>query len=112
MKILRNGKIPLQRMMKKISDFCNNLISSILILADFINLFSVFLLMLLVFFVDNHVAKCGYISCISIFVTFIYYLKLNYNYFENHFFQINDLICMFFWCVISAYWFSSFLIAM
>ena len=99
-------------MMKKISDFCNNLNSSILILADFINLFSVFLLMLLVFFVDDHVAKCGYVSCISIFVTFIYYLKLNYNYFENNLLKINDFICMFFWCVISAYWFSSFLVAM
>lgn len=77
-------------------------------LAHAINLLVVSLMVVFGFLIDDELVKSFLISVISIIVVFLYYIKINFEIFEQKILILNDLVCMIFWLVISAFWFSQF----
>lgn len=95
-------------MTKKLSDSLEILLFNLSKLAHIVNLLVVSFILISIFFIDNEISKSFLISMMSITVTLLYYIKINFEIFEKKILIVNDLICMIFWLVISSFWFSQF----
>lgn len=78
-------------------------------LAHVVNLLVVSFIIMSVFLFDNEMVRSFFISVTSIIVTLLYYMKINFEIFDEQILVLNDIVCMIFWLVISAFWFSQFL---
>lgn len=92
-------------MKKKTSDSLENLLYRSSKLADAVNLITVSLIVVFSFCIDSHILKSFLISSMSIIVVLLYYVRINFQIFDKSKLIINDLVCMIFWLVISAFWF-------
>lgn len=92
-------------MKKKTSDSLENLLYRSSKLADAVNLITVSFIVVFSFCIDSHILKSFLISSMSIIVVLLYYVRINFQIFDKSKLIINDLVCMIFWLVISAFWF-------
>lgn len=95
-------------MTKNSNDFFESILYKSSKLAHAVNLLVVSLIVLFSFTIDDELLKSFLISMMGIVVVFLYYIKINFEIFEQKILILNDLVCMIFWLVISAFWFSQF----
>lgn len=91
--------------MKKISDSIENILYKSSKLADVVNLITVSCIVCFSFLIDDKILKSFCISFMSILVVLLYYIRVNFQFFDKSQIIVNDLVCMMFWLCVSAFWF-------